>query len=147
MTTGGRFSQRFRTALRREARALVEPGPPSLRLMAPMGPRVPDDARVQQVLDLCMRVGEVLLSSGEGADETTETMLKLAEVSGLPSVDVDVTFTSITICCHRGMAAAPMTSMRLVRYRSLDLTRLTEVGRIVTRIAPSATTMWPSTRR
>ena len=134
MTTDGRFSQRLRTALRREARALVAPGPPSLRLMAPMGPRVPDDARVQQVLDLCMRVGEVLLSSGEGADETTETMLKLAEVSGLPSVDVDITFTSITICCHRGMAAAPMTSMRLVRYRSLDLTRLTEVGRIVTRI-------------
>lgn len=131
MTTGGRFSDRLRTVLRKEARALVDPGPPSLRLMGPMGPRVPDDARVQQVLDLCMRVGEVLLSSGEGADETTQTMLRLADASGLPSVDVDITFTSITICCHRGMAAAPMTSMRLVRYRSLDLTRLNEVGRII----------------
>jgi len=134
MTTGGRFSDRLRTVLRREARVLLEPGPPSVRLMAPTGPRVPDDARVQQVLDLCMRVGEVLLSSGEGADETTQTMLRLADVSGLPSVDVDITFTSITICCHRGMAAAPMTSMRLVRYRSLDLTRLTEVGHIIQKL-------------
>lgn len=128
--TGGRL----RALLRKEARALVEPGPPSLQLMAPIGPRVPDDARVQQVLDLCLRVGEVLLSSGEGADETTQTMLRLADASGLPAVDVDITFTSITICCHRGMAAPPMTSMRLVRYRSLDLTRLAEVGRIVLRV-------------
>jgi uncharacterized membrane protein YjjP (DUF1212 family) len=46
-------------------------------------------------------------------------------------VDVDITFTSITMCCHRGMAAAPVTSMRLVRYRSLDLTRLLAVSRII----------------
>jgi uncharacterized membrane protein YjjP (DUF1212 family) len=131
MTVSGRFTDRLRTVLRKEARVFLEPGPPSLRLMAPIGPRVPDDAQVQQVLDLCMRVGEVLLSSGESADETTQTMLRLATVSGLPSVDVDITFTSITICCHRGKAAAPMTSMRLVRYRSLDLTRLVEVGRII----------------
>jgi uncharacterized membrane protein YjjP (DUF1212 family) len=131
MTVGGRFTDRFRSALRREARGLLEAGPPSLRLMAPIGPRVPDDALVQQVLDLCMRVGEVLLSSGESADATTETMLRLAAVSGLSTVDVDITFTSITMCCHRGMAAAPVMSMRLVRYRALDLTRLTEVGRII----------------
>jgi uncharacterized membrane protein YjjP (DUF1212 family) len=102
--------------------------------MAPIGPQVPGDARVQEVLDLCLRIGEVQLSSGESADETTRTMLRLAEVSGLPSVDVDITFTSITICCHCGMAAPPMTSMRLVRYRSLDLTRLAEVGRIIRRV-------------
>ncbi len=133
-TVGARFSQRLRSALGREARSLLEPGPPSLRLMAPIGPRVPDDGQVQQVLDLCMRIGEVLLSSGESAEETTLTMLRLANVAGLPTVDVDITFTSITMCCHRGMAAAPVTSMRLVRYRSLDLTRLREVGRIIWRL-------------
>jgi uncharacterized membrane protein YjjP (DUF1212 family) len=129
-----RLSDRLRSIVRKEARALVEPGPPSLRLMAPIGPQVPGDGRVQQVLDLCLRVGEVLLSSGESADETTQTMLRLAAASGLATVDVDITFTSITICCHRGMAAAPVTSMRLVRYRSLDLTRLGEVGRIIRRV-------------
>ncbi|MFC4946808.1 threonine/serine ThrE exporter family protein [Pseudonocardia sp. GCM10023141] len=134
MNSARRFSRRLRTALRREAHELMHAGPPTLQLMAPIGPRVPDDARVQQVLDLCMRVGEVLLSSGENVDETTRTMLQLATVSGLPTVDVDITFTSITICCHRGMAAAPVTSMRLVRYRALDLTRLVEVNEIISRI-------------
>ena len=134
MTAGGRLTHRIRTVLRREARELLDPGPPSLRLMAPAGPEVPGDARVQQVLDLCMRIGEVLLSSGEGAEETTQTMLRIAHVAGLPTVDVDITFISITMCCHRGMAATPVTTMRLVRYRSLDLTRLAEVERIVGRI-------------
>ena len=129
-----RLSERLRNIVRKEARALVEPGPPSLRLMAPIGPQVPGDGRVLQVLDLCLRIGEVLLSSGESADETTQTMLRLAAASGLSTVDVDITFTSITICCHRGMAAPPVTSMRLVRYRALDLTRLGEVGRIIRRV-------------
>lgn len=132
MTPAGRFTRRVRTALGREARGLLHAGPPTLRLMAPIGPQVPDDGRVQQVLDLCMRVGEVLLSSGETADETTRTMVRLASACGLPTVDVDITFTSITMCCHRGMAAAPVTSMRLVRYRALDLTRLIHLSRIVT---------------
>jgi uncharacterized membrane protein YjjP (DUF1212 family) len=134
MNTGGRFTQRVRLALRREAHGLLHAGPPSVPLLRPLGPQVPDDARVQQVLDLCMRVGEVLLSSGESADETTETMLRLAAAAGLSAVDVDITFTSITMCCHRGNAAVPVTSMRLVRYRSLDLTRLASVAGIVDKV-------------
>jgi uncharacterized membrane protein YjjP (DUF1212 family) len=134
MTGGGRFTRRVRSALRREAFGLLHAGPPTVQLMRPLGPRVPDDARVQQVLDLCMQVGEVLLSSGENADETTRTMLRLAAACGLSAVDVDITFTSITMCCHRGMAAAPVTTMRLVRYRSLDLTRLALVDSIVERV-------------
>lgn len=131
---GPHFARRVRSKLRREAHELLQAGPPSMHLMAPIGPQVPDDARVQEVLDLCMRIGEVLMSSGEGVDETTNVMLRLAAASGLSAVDVDITFTSITICCHRGMAAAPVTSMRLVQYRSLDLTRLLAVGSIIDRV-------------
>jgi uncharacterized membrane protein YjjP (DUF1212 family) len=134
MKPGERFTRRVRSALRREAHGLLHAGPPTVQLMRPLGPRVPDDARVQQVLDLCMRVGEVLLSSGESVDETTQTMMRLAATAGLSAVDVDITFSSITMCCHRGMAAAPVTSMRLVHYRALDLTRLEEVAEIVNRV-------------
>ncbi len=49
-------------------------------------------------------------------------------------MDVDITFTSITMCCHRGMVAPPVTTMRLVRYRTTDLTRLANVTRIVQRV-------------
>jgi uncharacterized membrane protein YjjP (DUF1212 family) len=134
MAAGGRFTRRVRGALRREARGLLHGGPPTVPAMAAIGPDVPGDARVQQVLDLCMRVGEVLLSNGESADETTATMLRIAAAGGLSTVDVDITFTSITVCCHRGDAAAPVTTMRLIRYRALDLTRLREVYRIVERV-------------
>jgi uncharacterized membrane protein YjjP (DUF1212 family) len=98
------------------------------------GPSVPDDSQVLQVLDLAMRIGEVLLSSGEGVAETTAAMLRLADAGGLPTCEVDITFTSITMSCHRGMVAPPVTTMRLVRYRSMDLTRLTDVARLVDRV-------------
>ena len=55
-----------------------------------------------------------------------------AAALGLPTVDVDITFISITMCCHRGMVAVPITSMRLLRYRTTDLTRLAAVTHIVT---------------
>lgn len=131
MPPAPRFTRRVRSALRRDANRLLWAGPPTAPLLPAIGPQVPDDARVQQVLDLCMRVGEVLLSSGESAEETSSVMLRVASACGLSAVDVDITFTSITMCCHRGMAAAPVTTMRLVRYRSLDLTRLLAVGRVI----------------
>ncbi len=129
-----RLTRRVGRTLRREAHELITPGPPTVQLAAPVGPEVPDDARVQEVLDLCMRIGEVLLASGESADETTRVMMRLASASGLSAVDVDITFTSITMCCHRGMTAPPVTSMRLVRHRALDLSRLLAVGRIIDRV-------------
>jgi uncharacterized membrane protein YjjP (DUF1212 family) len=132
--TSPRFTRRVRGALRREAHGLLHGGPPTTPALRPIGPQVPSDARVQQVLDLCMQVGGVLLSSGESAEETTATIVRIAAAAGLPTVDVDITFTSITLCCHRGNAAAPMTSMRLIRYRTLDLSRLAQVKRIAERV-------------
>ena len=100
-----RLRRRVRSAVRRPARKLLTPGPTTAPLLHPIGPEIPDDRHVQQVLDLCMRIGEILLSSGEGAGETTETMLRVAQAFGLSAVDVDITFTAVTICCHRGMEA------------------------------------------
>ena len=129
-----RFDRRLRDALRRETHDILHGGPPTVELLRPVGPDVPSDERVFQVLDLCLQVGEVLLSSGEAAADTSATMSRLAGACGLDTVDVDITFTSITMCCRRGQAAAPVTSMRLVRYRTTDLTRLTLVTRIVDQV-------------
>jgi uncharacterized membrane protein YjjP (DUF1212 family) len=129
-----RFIRRLRNALRGGGRELLRGGPPTAELLKPIGPDVPSDTRVLQVLDLCMRVGEVLLSSGEPVGQTSATMARLAAACGLPAVDVDITFNSITMCCHRGRVAPPVTSMRLVRYRTTDLTRLALVTGIVERV-------------
>ena len=124
----------IRDALRREARGVLHGGPPTVELLRPVGPDIPSDDRVFQVLDLCLQVGEVLLSSGEAAADTSTTMTRLAAACGLATVDVDITFTSIIMCCRRGRVAAPVTSMRLVCYRTTDLTRLALVTRIVDQV-------------
>ncbi|HTK66547.1 MAG TPA: threonine/serine exporter family protein [Pseudonocardia sp.] len=125
---------RLRAALSDLATLGTDVGPSSEEGGEEIGPSVPDDSHVQQVLELAIRIGEVLLSSGETVADTTAAMLRVADASGLPSCDVDITFTSITMCCHRGMEAGPVTTMRLVRYRSLDLTRLTQVADLVQRL-------------
>lgn len=109
-------------------------GPPTVEMLRPVGRNIPSDQRVFQALDLCLQVGEVLLSSGETAAETSATMTRLAEACGLTTVEIDITFTSITMCCRRGRAVAPVTSMRLVRSRTTDLSRLAAVTRIVERV-------------
>jgi hypothetical protein len=97
-----RLGLRVRSAVRRPARTLLTPGPTTAPLLHPIGPEVPDDGHVQQVIDLCIRIGEVLLSGGEGSGDTAEAMLRVAGAFGLSAVDVDITFTAVTICRHRG---------------------------------------------
>nr|CEL23339.1 possible amino acid export carrier protein [Kibdelosporangium sp. MJ126-NF4] len=92
---------------------------------------VPDESVVNQVLDLALRVGEVQLSSGAGASDVTATVIAVANACGFEQCAVDVTFTSITACCHRGPDHAAVSSMRVVRSRGLDYTRLAAVERLV----------------
>ncbi|WP_433267672.1 threonine/serine ThrE exporter family protein [Actinosynnema sp. CS-041913] len=98
------------------------------------GPSLPDDSTVHLVLDLALRVGEVQLASGAGAADVTATVMAVAEAYGLPRTEVDVTYTSITVSCHRGTEAAPITSLRVVRSRGLDYTRLAAVEDLIRRI-------------
>lgn len=104
------------------------------------GPKVPDASTVHQVLDLALRIGELQLACGAGAADVTATMLAVTNAYGLPTTDVDVTFTSITACCHRGNLAAPVTTTRVVRARSLDYTRLSALEQLVRRITAGALT-------
>jgi uncharacterized membrane protein YjjP (DUF1212 family) len=96
-----------------------------------IGPELPGDATVNLVLDLSLRVGEVLMASGAGAADVTATVIAVTSACGLPHCEVDVIFTSISICCHRGTALSPVTSQRVVRSRSLDYTRLAAVENLV----------------
>jgi uncharacterized membrane protein YjjP (DUF1212 family) len=100
-----------------------------------VGPAVPDDYRVHAVLDLALRIGEVQMSSGAGASDVTATILAVMAAYGLPHCEVDVIFTSITVACHRGTEAPPITSLRVVRTRGLDYTRLAAVEQLVRDIA------------
>lgn len=91
----------------------------------------PEEREAYLVLDFALRAGEVLLSGGAGAADVTATTMALANACGLRRVDCDITFTSITLVYVRAPDVAPVTSMRLVRRRALDYTRVTEVDNLV----------------
>jgi uncharacterized membrane protein YjjP (DUF1212 family) len=55
-----------------------------------------DDLReINLTLDLCLRIGEMLMSSGAGAADVRITMESVAMHLGLRHAEVDVTFTSL----------------------------------------------------
>ncbi|MFI7675234.1 threonine/serine exporter ThrE family protein [Actinophytocola sp. NPDC049390] len=95
------------------------------------GPALPSESTVHFVLDLALRIGEVQMSSGAGASDATATIIAVTGAYGMPHCEVDVIFTSITVACHRGVDLPPVTSLRVVRSRSLDYTRLALVERLV----------------
>ena len=80
-----------------------------------VGPELPSDATVNLVLDLALRIGEVQLASGAAAADVASTLVQVTSAYGLPRCEVDVTFISISVCCHRGTAASPVMSMRVRR--------------------------------
>jgi uncharacterized membrane protein YjjP (DUF1212 family) len=115
------------------AEPTAEPSAPVRLELVEHGPELPDDGTVNLVLDLALRIGEILMASGAGASDVTFTMLALTESFGL-HCEVDVIFTSISVCCHRGVERSPVTAQRVVRSRSLDYTRLIDLERLVHRI-------------
>lgn len=99
-----------------------------------------DDATVAEVLDLALRVGEVLLASGTAAMDTAEQVQFIAATYGLAQCDVDVTYNSIFLSAYRGPTLPPASTMRIVHYRSMDFTRLAAVDRLTRQVRREAVT-------
>ncbi|WP_046468192.1 threonine/serine exporter family protein [Allosalinactinospora lopnorensis] len=84
-----------------------------------------------RAIDLVLRVGELLLASGEGTEAVGEAMLSLSVAFELPRAEVSVTFTAITLSTHPGGDQPPITGERVVRRRTLDYFRVTELHSLV----------------
>ena len=81
----------------------------------------PLDARTLNLtLDLSLRVGEVLLSSGAGAADVTATMQSLARHLGMRHPEIDVTFTSLSMSYQADPAEPPIVQIRQVKQRDID---------------------------
>jgi uncharacterized membrane protein YjjP (DUF1212 family) len=57
--------------------------------------------------------------------------MAIADACGMSYVECDVTFTSIAVSWQPGPDDPPVTSLRLVRQRAFDYTRVTEVDNLV----------------
>lgn len=119
-------------SLRASTRRVVRPeGPPTDEIQTWSGPDGVDRATAQAVIDLAMRAGVAMLSTGAAAADVTATVLLLTKAYGLASVHVDVTYTSVTVSYHRGPHADPITVLRIVQFRSQDYTRLERLRELI----------------
>lgn len=117
----GRATQR----LRRTWRVLMNGSPPEVV------EDEPGEIVSARAIDLVLRVGELLLASGESTERVNEAMLGLAVAYELPRVEVQVQFTSILVSAHPGGSALPVTGSRAIRRRSPAYWRLHELHRLV----------------
>ena len=90
-----------------------------------VGPNVP------RVLDLTLRIGELLLASGESAEDVEAAMLGVSHAYHLDRCEPQVTFTLISISYQPSLIDPPVTAARVVRRRGSDYTRLASVYRLV----------------
>lgn len=89
------------------------------------------DRDLFKTLDLSLRIGEVLLSSGAGAADVTATMLSVTRALGLRSVVADVTFTALALH-HQVSVDEPATvQVRRITHREIDYEDLTMVDHLV----------------
>ena len=91
----------------------------------------PTDVVDPRAIDLVLRVGELLLASGETTERVNEAMLGLAVAYELPRCEVQVTLTSLLVSAHPGKGAPPMTGTRAIRRRVPAFWRLTALHQLV----------------
>ncbi|CAL9524686.1 hypothetical protein SUDANB108_03942 [Streptomyces sp. enrichment culture] len=89
------------------------------------GPAVP------RVLDLTLRIGELLLAGGEGAEDVEAAMFAVCRSYGLDRCEPNVTFTLLAISYQPSLVDDPVTASRTVRRRGTDYTRLAAVYQLV----------------
>ena len=97
--------------------------------------RVLESRALNLTLDFCLRVGEMLLSSGAGAADVTATMRSLSYHLGVRHPDIDVTFTSLSMSYQPSPEDPPLIHSRQVKQREIDYEDLTLVDHLVRDVA------------
>ncbi|MFF7189316.1 threonine/serine exporter ThrE family protein [Streptomyces sp. NPDC008222] len=125
------WQDRMRTMLRLPVaeRPALEP----VHKIGDTGPAVP------RVLDLTLRIGELLLAGGEGAEDVEAAMFAVCRSYGLDRCEPTVTFTLLSVSYQPSLVEDPVSASRTVRRRGTDYTRLSAVFRLVDDLSDPAT--------
>lgn len=92
------------------------------------------DRHTRKVLDLTVRLAEVMLSSGSGTADVVATAKDVAQAYQLTDCVVDIFVTTIFVSAQPSADSAPVTIVRAVHARSTDYSRLADLDRLVRRI-------------
>ena len=125
------WQDRMRTMLRMPV--AERPVPETVQKTEDEGPAVP------RVLDLTLRIGELLLAGGEGAEDVEAAMFAVCRSYGLDRCEPGVTFTLLSISYQPSLVEDPVTASRTVRRRGTDYTRLAAVYQLVDDISDDQT--------
>ncbi len=90
-----------------------------------------DVKELNLTIDLCLRIGELLLSSGAGAADVTATMGSVAHHLGMRNPEIDVTFTSLAMSYQYDEEEPALSMIRNVKQRDIDYGDLTAVDHLV----------------
>jgi uncharacterized membrane protein YjjP (DUF1212 family) len=123
LTKDAPWQDRMRTMLRMPISE--RPAPERVERQDEPGPAVP------RVLDLVLRIGELLLAGGEGAEDVEAAMFGVAHAYGLDRCEPTVTFTLLSVSYQPSLVDDPVTASRTVRRRGTDYTRLSAVFQLV----------------
>ncbi|MFJ3593923.1 threonine/serine exporter ThrE family protein [Streptomyces sp. NPDC090231] len=123
LTKEAPWQDRMRTMLRMPV--AERPAPEPVQKHDDAGPAVP------RVLDLTLRIGELLLAGGEGAEDVEAAMFAVTRSYGLDRCEPTVTFTLLSISHQPSLVDDPVTASRTVRRRGTDYTRLAAVFRLI----------------
>jgi uncharacterized membrane protein YjjP (DUF1212 family) len=93
-----------------------------------------DELHTRTVLDLTIRLAEVMLFSGSGTADVVATAKDVAQAYRLTDCVVDVFVTTVFVSALPSDDSPPVTIVRTVRTRSTDYTRLAELDLLVQRI-------------
>ena len=92
---------------------------------------MPDTADVYKTMNLALRIGELLLSSGAGASDVAAQMDNVARACELRRFTADVTFTELAMSHQPSPDVPALIQLRQVRRRETDYEHLALVDQLV----------------
>ena len=132
-------TNRVRRGLRKALRGHRDPAPVAGQRRQTSGGM--GDLHTRKVLDLTIRLAEVMLSSGLGTADVVETAQDVAQAYRLTDCVVDIFVTTVIVSALPTADSPPVTIVRAVHNRSTDYTRLGELDRLVQRITSGGVTV------
>lgn len=90
---------------------------------------------IYRIMDLALRIGELMLAAGAGAADVSVQMDNVARACGERTLIADVTFTELAITYQPPDDEPPIIQIRNVRGRNADYSQLTAVDHLVRSLA------------
>ncbi|MEU1731894.1 threonine/serine exporter family protein [Streptosporangium sp. NPDC020145] len=93
--------------------------------------RTPQKHDLYRAMALALRVGELLLGSGESTETVSGAMRRITNAYGVPHCEADVNLSAITLSHVPSDGSVPVTAERRVRRRLPDYDRLIAVHEMI----------------